>query len=99
MFDDQLVSAEKQSEICSVFSNPKRVLILWTLANNEKSVGDIAKAIGASLQNTSQHLRVMKESDILKTSRDGQTIFYRIAENAMVDSCLKYLLKSYPKPQ
>ena len=98
MLDDQLESAKKQAGVCSVFSNPKRLLILWTLCNHEKSVGDIAQAIGASLQNTSQHLRVMKESDILKSSRDGQTIFYRIADKAMYNSCLKYLLESYPKP-
>ena len=52
--------AESQSALCSVFANPKRVLILWSLAEHEKAVSAIAHSIDASLQNTSQHLSLMK---------------------------------------
>lgn len=99
MLVDQMETAERQAEICSVFSNPRRILILWTLADHEKSVGEIADAIEASLQNTSQHLRKMKECKILKSNRDGQTVFYSIADNPMLDSCLNVLLGSCPIPK
>jgi DNA-binding transcriptional ArsR family regulator len=79
--------ANQQAAICSVFSNPTRVLILWTLAENEKSVGEIASTVEASLPNTSQHLRQMKESGILTSRRAAQTIFYRIAKGEIADTC------------
>ncbi|MCB8978836.1 MAG: winged helix-turn-helix transcriptional regulator [Ardenticatenaceae bacterium] len=79
--------AESQAAICSVFANPRRVLIIWTLAEQEKSVSEIAATVGLSLQNTSQHLHLMKEKGVLDSRRDAQTIYYRIAENELAKSC------------
>ena len=50
--------AEQQAEIYSLFSNPNRLQIMWLLKNQELSVGDIAVAIGESMPNTSQYLRI-----------------------------------------
>jgi len=79
--------AEKQAEIFSIFSNTKRVLIFWILTEKEMSVNEIADAIDASLQNTSQHLRLMKGKEILTTRRDGQTIYYSISDNEIGQFC------------
>jgi DNA-binding transcriptional ArsR family regulator len=84
---DLKASAERQASICSVFANAKRVMILWSLAEQEKSVSDIASAIEASLQCTSQHLRLMKKMSILDSRRDGQTIYYRIVNNDFTEMC------------
>lgn len=73
--------ANERAEIFQVFSNDKRVLIFWWLAKNKAmSVNEIAEAIEATIQNTSQHLRLMKAKNILDSTRDGQTILYRIAD-------------------
>ena len=79
--------AERQAAVCSVFANAKRVMILWSLAGQEKSVSEIALAIEASLQSTSQHLRLMKGMGILDSRRDGQTIYYRIVDNGVMERC------------
>jgi len=55
-----LEQARQQSSICKLFGNPTRVLILWALVEQERSVGEIADALDSSLQNTSQHLRLMQ---------------------------------------
>ena len=70
--------ADKQAAICHLFANPKRILILWTLVEGEKSVGEIAEALGSSLQNTSQHLTLMRNQHVLQARREAQTIFYSI---------------------
>jgi len=77
--------AQEQAQYCQVFSNARRILILWVLGKNEMSVSDIASEVDASLQNTSQHLRLMRDRGILGSRRDGNTIFYRIVNN----DCLK----------
>jgi DNA-binding transcriptional ArsR family regulator len=79
--------AESQSALYSVFANPKRVLILWSLAEEEKAVTAIAQAIDASLQNTSQHLSLMKGAGILESRRDGQTIYYHITDDFQHGRC------------
>jgi DNA-binding transcriptional ArsR family regulator len=79
--------ATQQADFCSVFANARRIMILWTLTDAEMSVGEIATAVNTSLQNTSQHLRIMKEKGILCTRRDAQTIYYRLAENERAPIC------------
>ena len=73
--------AKERAEIYQVFSNENRVLIFWYLAKkHEMSVNELAEAIDSTVQNTSQHLRLMKAKDILESTRDGQNILYRIAD-------------------
>jgi DNA-binding transcriptional ArsR family regulator len=79
--------AESQAALCGIFANPKRVLILWSLAEQERAVTAIAQSIDASLQNTSQHLSLMKGAGILESRRDGQTIYYHIADDFMHGRC------------
>lgn len=80
--------AESQAAICTVFANPRRLLIMWTLIEHEKSVSEIAATVGISLQNTSQHLQLMKERGVLASRREAQTIYYRIVEKEPMKSCL-----------
>jgi TusA-related sulfurtransferase/DNA-binding transcriptional ArsR family regulator len=86
--DAQLLEcARQQAEICKVFGNANRILILWALGDRELSVGDIAEAIDSSLQNTSQHLRLMKDKGILVSRREQHTIFYCVADHELMEGC------------
>ncbi len=80
-------NVKRQADFCAVFDNPRRILILWALAEQERSVGEIAEVIQASLQNTSQHLRLMRDRGILTSRRDGSTVYYRIVRSNMLDEC------------
>lgn len=95
--DELKVLAESQATICSVFANPRRVLIVWTLTEQEKSVTEIAATVGLSLQNTSQHLHLMKERGVLNSRREAQTIYYRIAENELTQLCPLLIRARYTK--
>lgn len=82
-----LAIAKRQAEICKVFGSTTRILILWALDGREMSVGDVAEAIESSLQNTSQHLRLMKDRRILTSRREGHTIYYRINGRERLRDC------------
>ena len=73
--------AQEQAQYCQVFSNPRRILILWALRMDEMTVSDIAFEVGASIQNTSQHLRLMRDRGVLSSRRVGQAVYYRVVEN------------------
>jgi DNA-binding transcriptional ArsR family regulator len=79
--------AEKQSELCRIFGNASRILILWSIANRELPVSEIADEVGTSVQNISQHLALLKVHGIVVARREGQTIYYRIAENQWMQKC------------
>jgi DNA-binding transcriptional ArsR family regulator len=70
--------AAECAEIHRLLANPRRLMIIWLLEKKELSVGELAQAIGASLQSTSQHLRLMREYGLVGTRREGQTIYYMI---------------------
>jgi ArsR family transcriptional regulator len=80
-------SAKQVSDYCSIFSNPSRVLILWALSDQELSVSEIAESIHASIQNTSQHLRLMKDRDVVTTRRAGQMVYYRLSNSQNLEMC------------
>ncbi len=79
--------ARNQAEFCKVIASTNRILILWTLGNREMSVGDIAETIEASLQNTSQHLRLMKDKGILISRRESHTVYYHVADHELMEDC------------
>jgi DNA-binding transcriptional ArsR family regulator len=70
--------AAECAEIHRLLANPRRLMIVWLLEQKERSVGELAEAIGASLQSTSQHLRLMREHGLVGSRREGQTIYYAI---------------------
>lgn len=72
--------AETLADFFRTFVCARRILILWALGHEEMSVSQIAATIKASVQNTSQHLQLMKERGVLVSHRQGQTVFYRIAD-------------------
>lgn len=79
--------AEKQAAICRVFGNSRRLLILWLLSKDELSVNEIAARAGSTLQNVSQHLNILKKAGIVTSRRDGQTIYYRVANEEYLNHC------------
>jgi len=81
------LQAEHQAAHCRVMGNPQRILILWLLAERERTVTEIAQAIGASLQSTSHHLRILEFSKMVKARREHHNIFYHLIDNEIVKHC------------
>jgi DNA-binding transcriptional ArsR family regulator len=79
--------AKRQAELCRVFGNASRIMILWILSDRELPVTAIADEVGTSLQNISQHLSVLKEYRVVCARRDGQTIYYRISDDERINNC------------
>jgi ArsR family transcriptional regulator, virulence genes transcriptional regulator len=78
---------EMQAEVCKTLTNPKRIEILNTLKDKEKTVTELVAALGASKANVSQHLAVMRHKGILATRRDGVNIYYRVSNPKVIQAC------------
>ncbi|MCF6327777.1 MAG: metalloregulator ArsR/SmtB family transcription factor [Devosiaceae bacterium] len=74
----------KASEVATLLKaigNEKRLIILCQLADREEvSVGALAQTVGLGQSALSQHLAKMRDEGIVATRREGQTIWYRIAD-------------------
>jgi DNA-binding transcriptional ArsR family regulator len=89
MDDKNLVieRAEEQAAFCRTVGNSRRLVILWMLMEKELSVNEIAERAGSSLQNVSQHLKLLKEAGIVVARREGQTIYYQTADRDCFRNC------------
>ena len=69
---------ELHAEMCRVFTSPKRLEILNQLKDKELSVGQLVKIAKIRQANISQHLSILREKGIVKTRRDGVTVYYSL---------------------
>jgi DNA-binding transcriptional ArsR family regulator len=72
-------NAQRAAALLKSMSNPSRLLVLCQLSEGEKSVGELERAVGVSQSALSQHLALLRHQNIVKTRRQGQTIYYSIA--------------------
>src|ERR1700690_1218476 len=78
---------ELQAEIAKTLSHPLRVAIIHYLKDGEKTVNDLAKTLGASQSNISQHLALLRQRQIVKTRKEGSTVYYRVASPKISQAC------------
>lgn len=63
----------------SLVGNSVRLKILYLLFEEKRlCVCDLSDILGMNISAISQHLRKMKDRNLLETERDGQTIFYSL---------------------
>ena len=73
-------SIRKASAAMQAMAHPLRLKILCLVGNQELSVLEIVDAVGTSQSNISQHLGVLRDNGILDSRKDGNKVFYRIAD-------------------
>ena len=74
------------AEMCKVFSHPKRLELINMLRDKEMSVSELSERLGLAPANLSQHLTMMKERRILVSRKEGNVVYYRIANLRLLDA-------------
>jgi DNA-binding transcriptional ArsR family regulator len=74
-------SFNRLSQVLSLAGNDVRMKMLYLLEEeNELCVCDLADILEMTVPAVSQHLRKLKDGNILQTRRSGQTIYYSLKE-------------------
>lgn len=76
---------KKVAYLLRVLSNEKRMKILGYLSKGERCVSELEDVIGLSQSALSQHLAKLRASDMVKTRRNAQNIYYSIREKSVQD--------------
>jgi len=69
------------AELFKVFGDSTRIKILYVLFESEMCVCDIAQLLGISQSAVSHHLRVLKQSKLVKFRKDGKTVIYSLTDD------------------
>lgn len=74
-------SATDAARLLKAMAHDGRLLVLCQLADGELQAGQIATRLSQSA--LSQHLAVLRAEGLVTTRREGQAIFYRLANPAV----------------
>lgn len=84
--DTARVLYEHHAEMCKVFSHATRLMILNVLREREMTVAAIAEKLGVALGTVSPHLLMMKHRRVLISRKQGNQVFYRLADPKMLQA-------------
>lgn len=63
--------------------DPTRLRIFWILCHCEECVTDIAVMMDMTSPAVSHHLRLLKDSSLITSRRDGKEMYYTAAKNEL----------------
>ncbi len=75
--DDTLDELE---ELFKIFGDSTRIKILYVLHEGELCVCDIASMLGMNQSAISHQLRVLRQTRLIKSRREGKNIYYSLAD-------------------
>lgn len=68
-----------------VLADPTRLAVVEALLDGPRRVGALNERLGLDPSLLSHHLRVLRESRLVETARDGKAVEYRLADGVAVD--------------
>jgi DNA-binding transcriptional ArsR family regulator len=78
--EEMQVHAADAANLMRAFGNESRLMILCTLAEGERSVGELNEIIPLSQSALSQQLARLRREGLVKTRRESQVIHYSLCE-------------------
>jgi len=76
--EDMLIAADEASALLKALANRHRLIIICQLIEKERSVGELAELLRIRDSTVSQHLALLRKDGLVRTRREGQTIWYSI---------------------
>jgi rhodanese-related sulfurtransferase/DNA-binding transcriptional ArsR family regulator len=67
------------ARVGKALASGRRIELLDVLANGERTVEGLARQLGLSVANASQHLQVLRQAGLVATRREGTSVHYRLA--------------------
>ncbi len=68
------------AELFKVFGDSTRIRILYVLFEAEVCVCDLAQVLNMTQSAVSHQLKILKQSKLVKSRREGKSVFYSLAD-------------------
>jgi ArsR family transcriptional regulator len=79
------VLRDRSAAVARALADAKRLCVLERLADGERSVSELSRDVGCQVPNMSQHLAVLRSAGIVASRREGNTVFYRLADPGVLE--------------
>ncbi len=90
--------ADNVADLMKTLAHPSRLLALCAMMEKERSVGELAESLDMRAQAMSQQLAILRNKGLVATRRDGQTIYYGLADD-QIRTVMEALYATYCEPE
>lgn len=73
------------SKFFKVISDSTRLSILYLLKEKERNVSEIVEALGMEQSAVSHQLRILKDSRLVRSHREGKSMIYQLDDEHIFD--------------
>jgi DNA-binding transcriptional ArsR family regulator len=74
------------ANICSALADPNRILLIYAIYEQPRSVNELSEELGISQSATSRNLKVLRDRGLAYTVRQGTTIEYHLTDERLVEA-------------
>jgi len=78
--------SQMEADLCSAFSDPTRILILYELDEHSRTVTDLIMDLNLSQPTASRHLKVLRDHGLVIADRQGTTMHYRLTDRRLINA-------------
>ena len=75
-----------EADFCFALSDPTRLLILYTLADQPHNVTELSEELDVIQPTTSRHLKILRDRGLVISERQGTTITYQLADQRLIQA-------------
>ncbi|MEK7422368.1 MAG: metalloregulator ArsR/SmtB family transcription factor [Actinomycetota bacterium] len=74
------------ANMCKAINDPKRLLLLYALADGPRSVSELCTILDSPQSNASQHLAVLRAAGMVDAERSGSNVLYSLRHPKVLDA-------------
>jgi DNA-binding transcriptional ArsR family regulator len=72
------------ANLCSGIADPKRILILYKLAEFPSNVSDLAEVLETPQPTISRHLKILRDCGLVSSKRDKKSVIYDLVDRRVI---------------
>ena len=76
-----------KADFCKTLADPTRQMMIAELRSGEKTVGEIAEAIGIVQSMASHHLAILRGKGVVEARREGPNVYYSLVNPKIAEAC------------
>ena len=78
--------SQLEADFCFALSDPTRLLILYTLAEQPHNVTELSNELDVIQPTTSRHLKILRDRGLVTSERQGTTVTYHLADERLIQA-------------
>jgi ArsR family transcriptional regulator len=74
------------AQLCQGLADPKRILLLYALAEGPRRVTDLAEALDLPQPTVSHHLKILRDRGLVAAEREGTAAYYSLTDERVIEA-------------